>query len=117
MNSATHHLFSYGTLQKEEVQLNLFGRKLKGWRDSLPGYTVLVVEIKDESFLQKGEEKWQRTLVASGNKNDGVEGTVLELTEDELTAADAYEPAEYKRTEVKLQSGRKAWIYLAAPPL
>lgn len=112
-----HYLFSYGTLQKEEVQRNLFGRTLTGWPDTLPGYAIATVEIKDESFLQKGEEKLQRTLLPTGNQNDGVEGTVLQITEEELAIADAYEPVEYRRTEVKLQSGRSAWIYLASTQL
>ncbi|MDE4940393.1 gamma-glutamylcyclotransferase, partial [Francisella tularensis subsp. holarctica] len=30
-------LFSYGTLQQEEVQLTVFGRKLVGQKDSLKG--------------------------------------------------------------------------------
>ena len=33
-------LFSYGTLQLEEVQKALFGRILMGMKDRLPGYKV-----------------------------------------------------------------------------
>lgn len=34
------NLFSYGTLQKEKVQLETFGRKLDGNKDTLIGYEV-----------------------------------------------------------------------------
>ena len=40
-------LFTYGTLQTPEVQLDTFGRLLDGDDDILPGYTVDYVEIED----------------------------------------------------------------------
>lgn len=107
------YLFSYGTLQKENVQVELFGRILKGSADSLEGYIVSSIEIKDEDFLSKGEEKYQLTAVVSKNKMDQINGTVFEITEKELNRADTYEPAGYKRIKVSLQSGKETWIYLA----
>ena len=35
---ATVRLFSYGTLQQENVQKSLFGRSFAGTPDALPGY-------------------------------------------------------------------------------
>lgn len=110
-----HYLFSYGTLQKEKVQLDLFGRTLRGSKDILRGYIISTIEINDEAFLSKGEEKYQKSLVFSGNEDDFVEGTVLEITEEELLTADQYEPANYHRTKTLLSSGKEAWIYLAKP--
>ena len=107
------YLFSYGTLQKEKTQLDIFGRLLKGSRDVLQGYKLSPIEIKDEKFLTKGEEKIQLTVIATNNHNDGIEGTALEITEEELLFADKYEPDNYKRIKVILQSGKKAWIYAA----
>ena len=107
------NLFSYGTLQKEKVQLELFGRLLNGAKDILKGYKLSSIEIKDESFLAKGEEKFQKTLVPTKNDADIIEGTVFEISEDELCSADKYEPDNYKRVKVLLQSGEEAWIYLA----
>jgi gamma-glutamylcyclotransferase (GGCT)/AIG2-like uncharacterized protein YtfP len=106
-------LFSYGTLQKEKTQLELFGRSMRGHKDILTGYKITTIEITDPSFLSKGEDKYQRTLTASGNIHDAIEGTVLELTPEELSLADRYEPENYKRSRVTLQSGKQAWIYLA----
>ena len=107
------NLFSYGTLQKQSIQLKLFGRVLNGTEDILRGYKLSSIEIKDESFLSKGEENIQLTVIPSLDKNDHIEGTVLEISEDELLLADNYEPDNYKRFEVELESGRKTWIYVA----
>ncbi len=91
------YIFSYGTLQKEKVQIELFGRIMQGSSDTLKGYRVSPIEIKDESFLSKGEQKYQRIAIPSNDKNDLIEGTVLEISEEELLLADKYEPEDYKR--------------------
>jgi gamma-glutamylcyclotransferase (GGCT)/AIG2-like uncharacterized protein YtfP len=106
-------LFSYGTLQKEKTQIELFGRILQGSGDNLRGYRVATIEIKDESFLSKGEQKYQQTAINSKDNNDLIKGTVLEVTEEELLLADKYEPDNYKRVKVMLESGKEAWIYVA----
>ena len=106
-------LFSYGTLQKKNVQIDFFGRILHGTADTLRGYTVSVIEIRDESFLSKGEEKYQQTAIMSEEKNDCIKGTVFEITKDELLLADKYEPNNYRRIKVTLESGKEAWIYAA----
>ncbi len=106
-------LFSYGTLQKGKVQWELFGRALKGTKDVLKGYIISTIEIKDEAFLAKGEDKYQRTLTATNNIADKVEGTAFEISGEELLQADKYEPGNYKRIQVTLRSGLQAWIYIA----
>lgn len=106
------NLFSYGTLQKEKVQLKLFGRTLNGAKDCLKNYKLALIEITDESFLAKGEEKFQQTLIPS--KDGFIEGTVFEISEEELFLADRYEPENYYRTKVVLRSGKEAWVYTAA---
>ena len=112
-NLMKEYLFSYGTLQKQEVQRDLFGRILQGETDILGGYKISSIEIKDETFLSKGEEKCQQTLVISKDKNDQVKGTVFEITEEELHLADKYEPDNYTRIKIDLESGKEAWIYVA----
>ena len=107
------NIFSYGTLQKEKVQMELFGKVLQSSADILCGYKVATIEIKDQLFLSKGEDKFQQTLLATSNSNDIIKGTVLEITVEELLQADKYEPDNYKRIKVTLQSGKEAWIYVA----
>ncbi|MFB2586268.1 gamma-glutamylcyclotransferase family protein [Herbiconiux liukaitaii] len=43
-----------------------------------------------------------------------VEGTVFEITADELAAADAYEVDDYRRVLVPLATGEQAWVYVYA---
>ena len=93
--------------------MELYGHLLPGNKDILNGYKAETIQIADASFLSKGEGKYQRTLIASGNIHDEIEGTVLELTDEELALTDKYEPENYKRTKITLRSGKEAWIYLA----
>ena len=109
----SEYLFSYGTLQKEKVQIDLFGRILKGWSDSLPGYKTATIEITDEAFLAKGENKYQQTAIKTNDRSNNIKGTVFEVTEEELLHSDQYEPEGYIRIRVDLESGRKAWLYVA----
>jgi gamma-glutamylcyclotransferase (GGCT)/AIG2-like uncharacterized protein YtfP len=109
----TEHLFTYGTLQKEKVQQDLFGRILKGSGDALKGYRTATIEIKDLSFLSRGEQKYQLIAIHSNDKDDHIKGKVLEITGEELFLADQYEPNGYKRVKVTLESGKDAWMYVA----
>ena len=106
-------LFSYGTLQEENVQIELFGRILLGSRDILRGYSASTIEIKDESFLANAEKQYHLIAIPSNDKNDSINGTVFEISKEELLLADKYEPEEYKRVQVVLESGIEAWIYVA----
>lgn len=47
------YLFTYGTPQIENVQIETFGRILKGKRDSLRGYMLTAITIKDKSVIMK----------------------------------------------------------------
>jgi gamma-glutamylcyclotransferase (GGCT)/AIG2-like uncharacterized protein YtfP len=106
-------LFSYGTLQLEEVQHATFGRKLKGMRDALPGWRQEMVEITDPDVIAKSG-KTDHPIVVAGRGDDSVAGTVFEITSEELACADRYEVAEYKRVSVTLASGLAAWVYVKA---
>ncbi len=107
----TENLFSYGTLQKAEVQLATFGRTIKGQADTLIGYIPKTIEIQDEEFARRNGAQ-QRNLYFTGIDSDTVAGAVLRITKTELELADSYEPAEYRRVIVKLSSGCEAWVYL-----
>lgn len=107
-------LFSYGTLQMEAVQLAVFGRKVAGYRDELPGYTVATIEIHDPGVVEASGRSRHLIVRRSSAPGDSVAGIVLEITEDELKKSDGYETADYKRIETVLRSGRKAWVYVDA---
>ena len=107
-----HYLFSYGTLQKEKVQLSSFGRILKGNRDTLPRYQLHQLKITDENVLSTSEQDFHPIAVYTNDPSDIIEGMVFEINEEELYAADSYEVADYKRVAVTLFSGIEAWVYV-----
>jgi hypothetical protein len=107
------HLFSYGTLQQESVQIASFGRALEGRPDALPGWRREMVEILDVEVLCLSGERFHPILVP-GNEADEIPGTVFEVSEAELLRADAYEVADYKRIPVRLKSGLDAFVYVKA---
>lgn len=109
----TVKLFSYGTLQLEEIQLATFGRILLTEPDALAGYRIVMIPIEDEKVRDQLGMTHYRNIEYSGSVDDVVEGSVLSITQAELEQADFYEEdAAYVRIEVELKSGVKAWVYL-----
>ena len=109
---SSEELFTYGTLQLEEVQLETFGRKLEGRPDALVGYRLVMIPIEDEAFVIKSGTARHRNVQFTGNSSDLVEGKVFLVTREELEQSDAYEPEGYGRVMVQLKSGTSAWVYL-----
>ena len=107
-----HQLFSYGTLQQREVQLETFGRYLSGRPDSVVGYIVTLVEIDDPDVIRISGRSRHPMLRTTGSYRHQVPGTVFEITTEELSLADAYEVACYQRVEVSLAAGGRAWFYV-----
>lgn len=107
-------LFSYGTLQQDEVQLASFGRLLDGANDALPGYRQTLIEITDPEVIQKSGKRFHPIVTASDDPADEIAGKVFSITQAELAAADAYEVSDYKRILVRLKSGVEAWVYIKA---
>jgi hypothetical protein len=106
-------LFSYGTLQQEDVQRATFGKLLKGLRDELPGFEPSLVKIKDPQVVATTGKTHHANVRFNGKNDSRVPGTVFEITEAELLAADEYEePEGYKRIEAILVSGKEAWVYV-----
>jgi hypothetical protein len=106
------NLFSYGTLQKKQVQLKTFGRLLTGKKDALSGYSLKVVEITDPDVLRKSGQKFHPIIEFTGHITDKVDGVLFEVTEGELLNADAYEVNDYKRIFAKFKSGKQGFVYV-----
>ena len=113
--TATVRLFSYGTLQQREVQLATYGRELTGHRDSLAGYRLGEVEIDDPDVVTVSGKAVHTIAVPSADRSERVQGMVYLLTPEELEASDAYETNAYTRVQVTLESGCRAFVYVAAP--
>jgi gamma-glutamylcyclotransferase (GGCT)/AIG2-like uncharacterized protein YtfP len=97
-------LFSYGTLQHENVQRSTFGRRLQGQEDELPQF---------EQTVAVSGETHHANVTFNGRSASRVSGAVFEITAAELVAADQYEKnAAYRRIEVVLASGKQAWVYV-----
>jgi hypothetical protein len=107
-------IFSYGTLQDRPVQLANFGRELTGTADALPGYTILLIAIRDPTVVATSGKTHHRIAQRSDNLADAVPGMVFQITPKELIAADRYEISDYTRVQVTLKSGLRAWAYVRA---
>jgi gamma-glutamylcyclotransferase (GGCT)/AIG2-like uncharacterized protein YtfP len=107
-------LFSYGTLQQEDVQLATFGRRLVGAADALVGYRQSMVAIQDPEVVRTSGKTHHPIVAFTGHAEDRIPGMVFEITDAELAHADAYEVAAYVRVEAPLASGLEAWVYVDA---
>jgi gamma-glutamylcyclotransferase (GGCT)/AIG2-like uncharacterized protein YtfP len=107
-------LFSYGTLQQEDVQMSSFGRLLAGEDDAMVGYRSSMLEITDPAVIKASGKRFHPVVGVSDDPHEEVVGKVFRITETELKAADDYEVSDYKRVEVRLRSGKKAWVYVLA---
>lgn len=107
-------LFSYGTLQQEDVQFATFGRRLEGRADALLGHATSLLKIKDAEVVKTSGKAHHLIVRPSGNPADEVPGMVFRLTAAELAAADTYEVSDYKRIAVRLKSGLEAFVYVGA---
>lgn len=108
------NLFSYGTLQFKQVQLDTFGRLLEGQVDSLTGYTLETVTITDEAVIKSSGTDQHPIIKETGVETDIIEGTLYEVSEAELLEADKYEVADYQRVELIFDSGKKGFVYAPA---
>jgi gamma-glutamylcyclotransferase (GGCT)/AIG2-like uncharacterized protein YtfP len=106
------HLFSYGTLQKQNVQLETFGRFLTGHPDTLVGYKLSMIEIEDQAVVATSGQTHHPIIKQTNQNNDTIKGVVFEITATELKQADHYEVDSYKRINVTLKSGKSAWVYI-----
>lgn len=108
----TEKLFSYGTLYKKSVQLELFGRELIGKPDRLTGFQLSHIAINNQDVVNTSGEAVHPIANYTANQQEHISGHVFDVSMDEILQADRYEVAEYKRVSVTLYSGTKAWVYI-----
>jgi hypothetical protein len=108
-------LFSYGTLQQDDVQLSTFGRLLQGTHDELSGFEPSLVPIEDQCVVAAIGRTHHDNVTFNGRTDSRVGGTVFEVSDGDLEAADRFEqPFNYTRIAVRLTSGKQAWMYVDA---
>jgi Gamma-glutamyl cyclotransferase, AIG2-like len=107
-------LFSYGTLQREDVQLLVFGRRLQGRLDELVGFEKLLITIDEPRLIAQTGTRDHVIVKFNGRIESRVPGSVFEITDEELASADRYEVDPYLRVQTLLASGIRAWVYVDA---
>lgn len=100
-------IFSYGTLQSKEIQMQVFNKLLTGTPDQLTGYKLKDLQIEEEFGI---EDYFVAT--PSENPSDAVDGIVYSISSADLAKADQFESNAYKRVQITLKSGVVAWIYI-----
>ena len=108
------NIFTYGTLQLPAVQEHLLKRQPDMWPDSLSGFVLDWITIADENVVDISDQQEHPIIYQTDFASDVVEGKCLLVTETELALLDSYETDDYKRIEVELNSGKKAFAYIAA---
>ena len=112
-DGATERLFSYGTLQREDVQRATFHRLLDGHEDALAGCELSSVAIDDPQRAAALGRTHHANLTFNGRDDSRVAGTMFEITEAELAVADEYERRDsYVRVLARLASGKQTWVYV-----
>ena len=95
-------VFVYGTLVNDVIRKNAIGRIVPGIPTTLDGYdSSQIIIIENESYQ-----------AAEKNIECSIKGLMIELTDEEIWKLDVYETDAYKREEVELTNGIKAWTYL-----
>jgi hypothetical protein len=110
----TNRLFSYGTLQQADLQKSLFGEEVPGRPDRLPAYRLALLAITDPEVTALSGAAEHPIAQYTGDPADYIDGTVLELTDAQLAAADDYEVDDYTRAVAPLASGVQSWVYAAS---
>jgi hypothetical protein len=106
-------LFSYGTLQQDDIQLATFGRLLKGRRDELVGFVPALVRIEPPEVAARLGKTHHNDARRTTDASNRVAGMVFEVTNEELARCDDYEAEfHYDRVMAPLASGEEAWVYV-----
>lgn len=98
----TQYLFAYGTLQNKEVQKIVLNRTLSGKVTVLAGYRMSKKKVLGKYPL----------IEPSSMQSDIVQGMLFKVSNFELHEIDQYETSFYRRIQVMVKSGIKAWTYV-----
>jgi gamma-glutamylcyclotransferase (GGCT)/AIG2-like uncharacterized protein YtfP len=106
-------LFSYGTLQMERVQREVFGRLIAMEDDALLGFDTVPVEVDHPDVIEFSGSTTHLGLIP-GAPDARIAGKLLRIAESDFPALDDYEGENYRRVQARLASGRTAWVYVKA---
>ncbi|MDN4641657.1 gamma-glutamylcyclotransferase [Agreia sp. PsM10] len=105
-------VFSYGALQRREVQEAMFGRAFESRPAHLSGFEVIEVPVPaDHHDPIFGTSDTRLVLQPSAHPDSILRGQLLALTPEELRIADGFEAPEYARQLVRIDNEIEAWVY------
>ncbi len=107
-----HQLFSYGTLQQENVQVETYGRILRGVKSVLRGYSLQHIHITNPDVVATSALEFHPIAIKTGNPLDEIAGMLFEITDEELAFTDQYEVEDYQRVQETFEDHGKAWVYV-----
>lgn len=111
-----HHLFSYDILNTEEIQLQLYGRKLQGTDDTLSGYMLKDSNHNGSNMNEKKNTIATQIAIKSQDTSDRIKGQVFEITGKELVQTDRHVVNNYNRILTTTDSGTEVWLYVENNP-
>ncbi|SHJ68452.1 sulfate permease, SulP family [Tessaracoccus bendigoensis DSM 12906] len=104
-------IFSYGSFTQTEVHRRVYGRRLIGQLDSLPGYRLRLIDVPEHQSEVLGITSQPAAM--PGNPDDLVAGKRYRIEESELAAVDAINAPLFRREWLELASGKSAWVFVA----
>lgn len=107
----TTRLFSYGSFTQTDVHRRVYGRRLVGPLDSLPGYKLQLIPVPSDQTEMLGITS--QPVAVAGDPDDLVAGKLYTVNESELAAVDAVNERFFRREWVELSSGESAWVFVA----
>ncbi|MDO5084514.1 MAG: SulP family inorganic anion transporter [Arachnia propionica] len=111
VHSCTTQVFSYGAFTQEHVHQQVYGRRLSGHLDSLPGHRLTLVEVPERVA---GTLRIERQPAAvPGDADDLIAGMRYEISDAELAAIEKVNQGLFTKRWVKLASGQEAWVFVA----
>ena len=96
-------VFVYGTLRVPEIRNRIVGREV---------LSISTNKLRDYKLSSVSEEgQTYPIIIQDENSKEIIEGEILEVSEKELEALDAYEGDLYIRRKISLEDGTTAWAY------
>lgn len=114
VRSSTTSVFSYGTFTEPQVHQRVYGRRLSGRLDSLPGYRLKLIGVPGYALDALGRST--QPAAVPGRPDDLIAGMRYEISDLELAAIDSVNSGVFERVWVRLGSGKGAWVFVLPGP-
>lgn len=108
-----HLLFSYDILNFQDTQLELYGRKLHGTKDTISGYTLKDSKLNELVISENKKAIPPQIAIKSKDTSDSIRGMVFEISGAELVQTDKKIVNHYHRIQATTDAGTEVWIYVA----